>query len=298
MKTKNDKMKSVATCGLSLTMLLTAVLMLTSCRYRVHGRDRMTDADAKSEAHSEVSYQQSEEQHDAATTVTTDGLEIPEMKSSKGQLLQRTGYTTQYNSGTRCPDWTAWHLTAGHTNGSVKRKSADYQEDFQVREPRATRDDYFQAPYDRGHMCPAGDNKWSPQAMQDCFLYTNMCPQNHNMNGGVWNDLEMKCRTWAKQFGDIYIVCGPTYDSAAPAKFIGKNKVRVPDGFFKAVLCTRGTPKAIGFYYPNTHGEGSIEDHAMPVRQLERMTGIDFFPRLDRDIQDKIETSFNYADWQ
>ena len=133
--------------------------------------------------------------------------------------------------------------------------------------------------------------------MQDCFLYTNMCPQNHDMNGGVWNDLEMKCRTWAKQFGDIYIVCGPTYDSAAPARYIGKNKVRVPDGFFKAVLCTQGKPKAIGFYYPNTHGEGSIEDHAMPVRQLERMTGIDFFPRLERSVQDKIETSFNYADW-
>ena len=123
-------MKSGGACALTMSLLLAAALLTTSCRYRVHGRDRMTEADVKEEARSEVSYQQPEETGGQAAAVSADGLEIPEMKSSKGQLLRRTGYTTQYNSGTRCPDWTAWHLTAAHTNGSVKRKSVDYQEDL------------------------------------------------------------------------------------------------------------------------------------------------------------------------
>ena len=284
---------------LRVSALLLLSVLFTSCKYRVHGRDRMTESDHEgTPAGSVVDYTVAEEASEHSEAVTAGGLEIPVMKSSRGQLLRRAGYTTQYNPATRCPDWTAWHLTAAHTDGHVKRKSAEYQEDMQVPEPRATRMDYFQAPYDRGHMCPAGDNKWSQQAMADCFLYTNMCPQNHDMNGGVWNDLEMRCRTWAKQFGDIYIVCGPVYDSAAPARYIGKNKIRVPDGFFKAVLCTQGKAKAIGFYYRNARGEGSIEDHAMSIRRLEQMTGIDFFPRLNRAVQDEIETRYDYADWR
>ena len=120
--------------------------------------------------------------------------------------MRRTGYTTCYNAHYRLPYWTAWHLTAAHTTGPHKRKGVSFSEDEDVPFPRATNSDYMRSGYDRGHMCPSGDNKWDRKAQQDCFLFTNMCPQSHNLNGGDWNDLEMACRRWDKKYGEVYIV--------------------------------------------------------------------------------------------
>lgn len=72
-----------------------------------------------------------------------------------------------------------------------------------------TTDDYKRSGMDRGHMCPAGDNRWHWKAMQESFYMTNICPQNHNLNRGDWKELEDACRLWTKKEGKLYIVCGP-----------------------------------------------------------------------------------------
>ena len=100
--------------------------------------------------------------------------------------------------------------------------------------PRATNMDYINSGYDRGHICPSGDNKWSEEAQLQSFLYTNCCPQLHNLNAGDWNELEGKCRKWAQQYGGVYIVSGPLLLNKKH-KTIGKNKVVVPEAFFKVV---------------------------------------------------------------
>ena len=65
--------------------------------------------------------------------------------------------------------------------------------------------------YDRGHMCPAGDNKWGFKPMKESFLLTNICPQDHNLNCGDWNELEITCREWADKYGDINIISFQIY---------------------------------------------------------------------------------------
>lgn len=223
------------------------------------------------------------------------GLEIPASMGQGEQILYRTGYTTSYNREYKLPNWTAWHLTASHTNGPYKRKGVTYTEDKEVGYPRATNADYRQSGYDRGHMCPSGDNKWSHQAQEDCFLFTNMCPQSHNLNGGDWNDLEMLCRRWAERYGDIYIVCGPLVDKTY--RTIGRNKVAVPYAFFKVVLCMRGMPKAIGFVYENEDGHRPMTDYVLTVDEVERLTGIDFFPQLPDDVENRVEAMADLAEW-
>ena len=224
----------------------------------------------------------------------TQGLEIP--RSSLTTILRRTGYTTAYDEQRRCPQWTAWHLTASHTTGPFKRKGVKYQEDDDVDFPKATNADYSGSGYDRGHMCPSGDNKWSREAQEDCFLFTNMCPQSHELNGGDWNDLEMKCRKWAEKYGDRYIACGPVYSSQNP-KTIGRNKVAVPDGFYKVVLCMRGEPKAIGFYYDNDDGHAPMHAYVRTVDEVERLTGIDFFCNLNDEVERRVEAHADLDDW-
>jgi DNA/RNA non-specific endonuclease len=217
-------------------------------------------------------------------------------KGTPEQILERTGYVASYNKATLLPNWVAWHLTAERTEGSAKRSGVDFAEDTEVPEPRATDWDYYNSGYDRGHMCPAADNKWSKKAMEESFLFTNMCPQNGNLNRGDWNEMEMACRKWAKKYGDLYIVCGPILYKGKH-KTIGKNKVVVPEAFFKVVLRTGDDPQAIGFIYKNTSGNRPKDSYVNTVDEVERITGIDFFPSLTDDVEKKVEAECDLGLW-
>lgn len=217
-------------------------------------------------------------------------------KGTPEQILERTGYVASYNKVTLLPNWVAWHLTAERTEGSAKRSGVDFAEDTEVPEPRATDWDYYNSGYDRGHMCPAADNKWSKKAMEESFLFTNMCPQNGNLNRGDWNEMEMACRKWAKKYGDLYIVCGPILYKGKH-KTIGKNKVVVPEAFFKVVLRTGDNPQAIGFIYKNTSGNRPKDSYVNTVDEVERITGIDFFPSLPDDVEKNVEATADIANW-
>lgn len=223
--------------------------------------------------------------------------EIPSPREESGEvILYRKGYTVSYNPETKNPNWVAWHLTAERLSGNASRKGIDFREDTDVPLARANTFDYIQSGYDRGHMCPAGDNKWDEDAMEQSFLLTNICPQNHNLNAGDWNGMEQQCRWWAKEFGDIYIVCGPILFNQKH-QTIGKNKVVVPEAFFKVVLCMKGTPKAIGFIYRNDENSRPWGDYVNSVDQVERITGLDFFPELPDDIENKVEEYADLNEW-
>ena len=214
------------------------------------------------------------------------------------QILTRRGYTTSYNNKTKTPNWVAWHLTKAHTYGDNQRKNEVFFEDETIESGlRATDNDYYNSRYDRGHMCPAGDNKWDAQAMRESFLFTNICPQNHGLNKYEWNDLEMQCRDWARQYGAIDIVCGPIFSTTGDQKTIGRNKVWVPDAFFKVILCRQGTPKAIGFIYRNEGVKQTQEEALRSVDEIETLTGIDFFPALNDTIEHRIEAESDLTDW-
>ena len=224
--------------------------------------------------------------------------EIPApLKDRPEQILHRKGYTTSYNSATITPNWVAWHLTQAHTKGSFQRKQEMFTEDVDVKAPRATNNDYYNSRYDRGHMCPAGDNKWDKEAMTQSFLFTNVCPQNHGLNKYEWNDLEILCRDWAQKYGAIDIVCGPIFSSEGDQKTIGKNKVWVPDAFFKVILCRQGKPKAIGFVYRNEGKKQLMEDAVRTVDEIERLVRMDFFPELDDPTENRIEATASLSEW-
>ena len=231
-------------------------------------------------------------------------FEIPApLKDRPEQILHRRGYTTSYNQTTKTPNWVAWHLTAAHTKGRINREQEVFTEDEDVAKgQRATDNDYYNSRYDRGHMCPAGDNKWDKLAMEQSFLFTNICPQRHNLNTGAWNDVELQCRAWAKRYGDLYIVCGPVlYDQQH--RTIGRNRVVVPEAFFKVVLRKQSRSgssdyyKAIGFLYENKEASRDMSRYVKSIDELEELTGLDFFSALPDNIEDKIERTADLRDW-
>lgn len=249
------------------------------------------------------------------------GLEVPQITvQMPNQILKRLGYTVSYNNQTKCPNWVAWHLTKEHTDGPYPRKGVPYYDengtaigigsvtnetqrgdyflDLESVEPRQLLTDWNDKTYNmtHGHLCPAADNKWSKAAMNQSFLLTNMCPQAGSLNGGAWQKLEDKCRTWAIQYSDIYIVAGPIFN-ASNKRTMGAGKVTVPDAFFKVILCLTGTPKAIGFMYKNDGSSQNMKDAVCSVDEVESVTGMDFFFNLDDNIENEIEANGNYSVW-
>ena len=75
----------------------------------------------------------------------------------------------------------------------------------------------------------------------------------------------------------------------------------MPDAFFKVLLCDRGKAKAIGFIYPNRGGHKNMKEYVHPVDEIERITGIDFFPALDDKVENAVEAEEKQDmidDWQ
>lgn len=230
----------------------------------------------------------------AAVETSYESLGLP--KASTGvseQVLQRTGYVASYNKDWRIPNWVMWRLTSDHVNGPYKREGVKFTPDEDVPNSPTTYD-YQRTGYDRGHMCPSADNRWSQQAQQDCFLMTNICPQNHNLNTGDWSEMENQCRRWAEEYGEVVIVCGPILFRGDHKK-IAKSIV-VPEAFFKVIYCP-SRQKAIGFIYRNEAGDRPKGDYVNTVDDVERITGLDFFPNLPADIQGPMEANASLSDW-
>lgn len=236
--------------------------------------------------------------NDNIITIDTNSIEIPVIlyKNYPDKKLYRIGYSVSYNEKTKCPNWVAWHLTAEHTDGPYKRLNNFYEE-LNVPRPRATLEDYKGSGWSRGHMCPAGDNKWSEEAMYQSFSLVNVCPQDARLNSGLWNSFEIDCRRWAHKFQDIYIVCGPVFYRQEHVT-IGDNRVYVPEAFFKVVLCLNGKPKGLGIVVKNNSGTKKNDLYYNSIDQVERITGYDFFPALPDSIEDEVEAVVNMDLWK
>ena len=217
------------------------------------------------------------------------------LSSTPEQIIRRKSYVISYNKETRIPNWVAWHLTAEHTDGVYKRINT-YMEDKDVPSPKATDADYQGSGWTHGHMCLAGDNKWDMEAMRESNILTNICPQDGKLNTGVWNRIEQDCRIWAKKYGDVYIVCGPVLFNRKH-ETIGENKIVIPEAFFKVILRLNPDPKAIGYIIRNNDGSKKRDQYINTIDEVERITGIDFFPSLPDEIESVVEANSNLNDW-
>lgn len=220
---------------------------------------------------------------------------VKAIKDMPSIIKEYEGFTVDFNPKNKTPNYVAWVLQGNETEGGSSR-SNKFWTDTELDGCPDTRD-YSRSGYDRGHMCPAGEQKWSDEAMHHSFVMANICPQKHELNTGAWKTLEDKERVWAKRDSAIVIVAGPIYDST-DKETIGQNKVRVPSAFFKVLLAPYTTPmRAIGFVYPNMKCEGNMASYAVTVDDVEKMTGFDFFAALPDDIENDIESVVSFKDW-
>ena len=198
--------------------------------------------------------------------------------SSTNQIVKHKYYTLSYNEKFEQAEWVAYELKKEYL------KNNDFKRPYFVEDPNVTTGsadwrNYKNSGYDKGHLCPAGDMEFNKEAYDDTFYTSNISPQRHDFNSGIWNKLEQKTRYWGGKYNDIYVVTGGILKDSD--KKIGTEKVSVPKYFYKIILAKSGKEhKAIAFLVPNEDSDKSLYDFVVSIETLEKMTGIDFFPNL------------------
>ena len=235
------------------------------------------------------------------TVVVTDTLQLGNLEmvsippTIPSQIVNYEGMTLSFNKDLHIPNWVAWELTATEVAGTFPRDDNFRGDDNVI--GSAEKWDYSYSGYDRGHMAPAGDMKWSEKAMDESFYMTNMCPQAKSLNTGAWKRLEEKCRQWAEIDSAIIVICGPVVTDSIN-EYIGDSKVAVPQRFFKVILSPYiENPRGIGFIMPNAKVPGGMQATAVSIDEVERVTGFDFFSSLPDDIENEVESQCKFHYW-
>ena len=235
----------------------------------------------------------------ASITPLPKGSELPQLKRKRTeQIIQHEGYTVSYNADYRIANWVAYVLTDKEARSDKAERQNKFVVDPLVKGASATNEDYTRTGYDRGHLAPAGDMKWSEKAMRESFYLSNITPQKPGLNRGIWKELEEQIRLWARENGAVLIATGPVIPDEELNR-LGKNRVGVPRQFYK-VLCmvVNNQLEGVGFLFENRdYGTTPLRQMMVPIDSVEQVTGIDFFPALPDDEERQMEATVHTDLW-
>jgi endonuclease G, mitochondrial len=221
-------------------------------------------------------------------------LELP-LITSQDLIATHTGFTISFNPSHLQANWVAYELTRDETV-SVTKRTDNFRPDPKIATGTATNADYLRSGFDRGHLAPAADMGWSKISMSESFYFSNICPQEPGFNRGIWSQLEQLIRTWAVEYGNIFLATGPVLSDSLPC--IGANKVSIPNYYYKVILDTSGgTYQGIGFVLPNKSSKEPLQNFAVSIDSVEAITGINFFVSLPDSIENIVESTLCIDCW-
>lgn len=208
-------------------------------------------------------------------------------------VVEREGYAAGYSEEALVSLWACENLSSGDASGTAERKTyikrdPDLPKD--VMQPND--DDYTNSGYDRGHLVPFADRKYSQEIADTLFYWTNIAPQNPELNQRAWLDLENYVRELAAKCGAVRVVTGVLFLDDEPMA-IGNNGVWVPSHIYKLIV--RGKV-ALAVVFPNVlHYPGAIwsenPDIFWTVDELEDAADLNFMPRLGNQDASEMEST-------
>lgn len=232
---------------------------------------------------------------DMGSVAKTEIEDIYLPSSTTGAIVEHEHFTLSYNEPFEQSEWVAHMLKREHLTND-DRKRPYFIEDPKVKSKSADWRNYKGSGFDRGHLCPAGDRRFSKQAYNETFYTSNVSPQDKYFNAGVWNRLEIKIRQWAKKYGKLFVVTGGVLENGLNE--IGEEEVDVPRYFYKIVA--RGEAenlKVIGFLLLGKESTKPLKQFTVSVDKIEKMTGIDFFYRISNDLEVELESKVEASGW-
>ncbi len=209
------------------------------------------------------------------------------------QIVKHLAFTSSYNLYHRQPNYVVHVIPKDILYGNQTRTN-DFRKDPLIKQHMSDSTDYWNSGYDRGHMAASADFKWNKNALSESYYYSNIVPQNPGLNQNAWNKLEMQIREWAIDNAELIVITGPVLHSQLAKLNQGSYKVSIPEYLYKIVLDYYPPAyKAIAFIYPNKDVPYELEKHVVSVDSIEQLTGIDFFPKMEDALEQKLEAQNN-----
>ena len=215
-------------------------------------------------------------------------------RSMSDTLVRYDAFDVHFNSERGIANCALYELVNNELYGTVERGN-EFTADPGVKGCPLP-EDYAGSGFDRGHLVPAGDLKWNGTAMRQSFLTTNVGPMHKALNEGGWAKLEEKVREWTARDSALLVFTGPVVSDGDTT--LASGRVKVPSAYYKVIMAPCVRPiRVIAFIYPNGHSGGRLQQYAVNVDEVERRTGLDFFPTLPPEEQQRLESPVNLDAW-
>ena len=238
-----------------------------------------------------------------------DAAGLPQLMPGD-ELVRHSAMILAYAEKFEQARWVAHIIVPEVINGTVFRTN-DFRPDELVSTGSATEADYFLKKlkadstweydgfgYDRGHLAPSADFRWSSTALSESYYYSNMSPQLADFNRGAWGDLEDAIRgyLYIHRNTQLYVITGPVLKDGLPVIERSLHKVSIPAMYWK-VIYDATNKKGIGFLMPNEEITKPLSSFAVSIDEVEKVTGLDFFNKLPVAVQASIESQRNPLEW-
>ena len=227
-----------------------------------------------------------------------------EIKDYKGFVI---GFDCEY----KMAYWTFHQLNTDVTFGSNSRTN-DFRMDSTISCGTAKEVDYFKTKtnedgtiqtrgfgFDRGHLVPSADLKWSKAAMSETYYYSNITPQKPDFNRESWAQLESLVRKIADNEKKIlFVLTGPILHKELEVNNESENKLKIPELHYKIIAdLSNENPRGIAFLMPNKKCDSKVSNYVVPIDSIERLTGLDFFSLISDSLEQKIEGKADFFAW-
>ena len=236
---------------------------------------------------------------------------LPKLKSGE-EIIVHSAMSLVYSEKHEQAKWVAHIITADIIDAKGKRTN-NFRKDPLVKTGSASEKDYFlktkkPAPkkgytydgfgYDRGHLAPSADFKWSKKALSESFFYSNMSPQLPEFNRKKWAKLEGLLRGYitAHPETQLYVITGPLLNDSLLKQERSANKVSIPKYYYKVALDLKNK-QAIAFIMPNKDIKYPISSFAVSINEVEEVTGINFFYQLEDGLEEELESQKEVSVW-
>ncbi len=221
----------------------------------------------------------------------------PADKSGLKHLVNQ-GYSVGYDDIVPTARWSSYRVFP-YQDVHLPRPSSFYVDTRTS--AKVSTEEYVRSGYDRGHLAPnyAISVCYGADAQKETFFLSNIVPQLHALNAGLWKDIEQRIvKRYVQRYGEVWVQVGPVY-SARP-RMIGR--IPVPDEFWMVISEYDEEKKgirAIAYLVPHEEKwrDTELTRYVVSIRRIETLTGLNFFPKLPQSTQDKLETAVAPRAW-